>query len=449
MNFKLVFVLFFVLSAGQDSWGITPFKRFRLWTNDIGEAIWGFESNCPKKISPKNKTIADAEEWRWLQETSKLHKKNILRNHYHIGQMLMALKYPSDKSMGPPHYPDEITLTEENMIIVGQISREVERLQAQPASNTSCPISIKDCRDAINQRLDRINKRIKLLKAAQQELLLQTPILAHHNFDYLINTVIKGDFPYEQNDKRFRVALEKTLKLNRTIIEERVEKLDMIINHMPYQMNQSDYEEILKDTALIEEIYISLKSTPEIDKLYDAQCRLENRSLKNQGMGELRTLGLDATFAIASLGFSSYISAGRVITSGKILTRAIPLFINEILSSTNDINEIMITENRCQAIQAALLHNKELAELYIDCKKTKSDQITKALISAAGSSLLIHRSLQTRVNRNIVRLFTIDLKTMVHELKTIDLNAAKDLSYNIRDAVKNRKTNRHPENKTK
>src|SRR5271156_3978185 len=88
----LLFVLLSLLAGPTAFAG--PLKSFREWTNDLGERVFGFESNCPRSRVPYDRfnvefqaacradadltfpgnvrdigvTVEQAEEWIWLKE---------------------------------------------------------------------------------------------------------------------------------------------------------------------------------------------------------------------------------------------------------------------------------------------------------------------------------------------------------------------------------------------
>ena len=386
-------------------------KSFRLWTNDVGESIWGFESNCPKKPYKTNKYIDQHEEWEWLQLAARLHRKNLLKNYYHLNQIQLNKNHP------------ELIRMEENMILIGDIEVQRKKVLRELAEPTCIHLD-RLCRENIKEETKKISTKLKLLDATKGELLNQSPLLSNPWFHHFIEDVLKSGFPYEMGDKRFISLLEHAIIDTKEVIEERASDLKKI-------SDQNYFDKRLLDTTLIEEVLMSVitEKNPETEKLFYAQCRLENRLLKNKAMTELRTLALDTAFTLASFGFGSFISYGKNLSRAGLMMRSSPLVLNEMLSSINDMNEISITKKRCKAIEAATFSYEQAGTDLLDCKNVQSDQMVKSLLSAFGSGLIIRRSLlETRINKSFNRLFPRS------ELRSSEFNNIKDISYNVRDA---------------
>jgi len=377
----------FIFMTVQSAWASTFFKR---WTNQLGEDIWGFESNCPK--TPGHNQL---EEWKWVLESSLIYQKSLISNDADLFRIKKMITSNTSS--------EEIIRIEENMILLGELEKELhdnnKRLQFTP----NCPIFSKACRDKISDHIKSINHNKKMLLSIKSELLHQSPLLAHVQFDHLINFVIKGQYPYSRGEKRFFESLHKAITQTHDIVSERYEFTRKILNS-----SQMPKKEVLQETKYLEELLIATdgKETSELKKLFNSACRIENRILKDKAMSELRGLFFDTAVTIASFGAGSYFSLAKNTTALTLAAKSAPLFAIEGLNLGYNIKTIQETNEHCSVLAAT-----GKAEAHQDCRKTASDQFIMAALSITTSGLFTgHSIISARAERGLSRIETSLLK---------------------------------------
>lgn len=445
--------LFLGILLCNSAFASGPFSAIKLWTNEIGERFIGFESRCPKDKSerhsqdvatgrpcytangsvlsmtasnPKEMGLAAdrMEEWLWIKEAMRLREKVMRENSLNLDQALRVIKHPEfPASTKARSYVDHVI---NNVIDLGEVEASLRRIQARLDSMTdSCSIGDAECTKQRQKELDAYAGKKRALLYAKDELLSQTPVLAHDNLLYWVKRVSEGDYSkIDLGSKDFKENFYEAVVDVQKAVQKRLDEYDRIKDdetvlgrilngdndRLSYKVGakasdkaftkdkyKSHIEEVTHDDQLLAELVSMVDPSMEkgLEGLKYAGCRLENRLNKSNAIGALR-----------ELGFYSALTVGT-IWAGGVAARYFPWGAEAVGGAAFagvDIPLLVHTRNQCEDLAKAAYagapvgkSNADAVRAYMDCREGLSNQVVMTMISAGTTGLgLALRSTKAR-----------------------------------------------------